>query len=317
MSTTTTAAALTWRASDATSAELLGPHGQQLARFEWGPRANHPYVTDLRSLGHRGVLTTHAPHDHRWHHGLWFSWKFVDDVLFWEDHPGYGGNRGQLGRSAVTAHDVTGGADGPAVRQELEWRSDAGDLLLTEVRHLTATTDTGVEGTWALDWDQTWTAIAAVRLSTTPWPETPWGGYAGLSYRPARAMATGEVLMGPDGRSGVSDLHGQRLAWAAYSGAVDGAETDEPDAPAHGGVALLPHPGDHGAPHPVYAASAADGFGFLATAPLMHADRRLDRGEELRARARVLVLPGAARGGDLDTAHRAYAGRPARSQPTA
>src|ERR687890_561666 len=96
--------AFAWHASDDdATAVLLGPEGQPLARYSWGPSTNHPYFSDVRPLAHRGVLTNHAPHDHRWHHGIWWSWKFINDVLFWEDHPAYGGNRVGLGRSHVDA----------------------------------------------------------------------------------------------------------------------------------------------------------------------------------------------------------------------
>ena len=36
------------------------------------------------------VLTRDAPEDHPWHHGLWFTIKFVDDDNFWEEMAPYG-----------------------------------------------------------------------------------------------------------------------------------------------------------------------------------------------------------------------------------
>ena len=301
-----------WTGLGETAGLLTGPDGQPLARCSWGPEANHPYVDDLRPLGHRGVLTNHAPHDHRWHHGLWWSWKFLDDVLFWEDHPDYGGNRSGLGRSLVRGHEVTGTGDGVRIDQELDWRVDAtGDVPLTERRSTTATTATGVEGAWALDWDQTWTAHRDVALSVTPWPQTPWGGYAGLNYRAARAMVSGEDIRAAGGREGRDAVHGQRADWAVYSGLVDGAGDDTPDQPAVGAVALLQHPGDGDRPNPFYVFSAATDFGFLATAPLMLEDRTLAGGSTLRLRTRVLVLGERPTAAQLDTAFTAYTADPA------
>ena len=287
---------------------LLGPQDQPLARYSWGTTANHPYFDDVRPAAHLGVLTTHAPHDHRWHHGLWWSWKFLNDVLFWEDHPGYGGNRTGLGRSVVEAHEVVPVGDGVRFDERLSWRVDgSGEVLLTEERSVTASLEPAPAGGWALDWDQTWTASTDVRLSTTPWPETSWGGYAGLNYRAARAMAAGESIVGAGGRTGRAAVHGEHLAWAAYTGQVDGAERDEPQQPARGGVALLEHPGNPGHPNPFYAFSAADDFGFLATAPLMRQDRVLPAGERLALRTRVLVLPAPLAPEELASAHAAYA----------
>ena len=292
---------------------LLGPQGRPLADYSWSTAANHPYFDQLRPLEHRGVLTTHAPHDHRWHHGLWWSWKFIDDVLFWEDHPDYGGNRAGLGRSIVEEHRVEGTADGVRIHELLSWRvQDTGRVLLSEQRTVTATLTTGVPGGWALDWDQTWTAGEDVRLSVTPWPQSTWGGYAGLNYRAARAMVAGESIAGAGGRIGRDAVHGQRAAWAAYGGSVDGAGTDEPNRPAGGGVALLQHPDDAGYPSPFYVFSAAEDFGFLATAPLMHRDRDLGAGQRVRLRTRALVLGHPVEAADLERAHTTYA----RSVPT-
>lgn len=298
--------AITWVDTADGVGEVRGPDGRAVARYSW-LRANHPYFDAVTPLGHAGVLTAHAPHDHRWHHGLWWSWKFLNDVLFWEDHPDYGGNRIGLGRSVVTAHEVTQEADAVVIEERLAWRVDAtGEDLLTEARTIRIGVDEAHPDVWTLDWDQEWTATTDVRLEVTPWPETTWGGYAGLNYRAARAMAAGETILG-DGAEGVAALHGTPAAWSAYTGLVDGAEDDEPNRPAAGGVALLQHPGNGPHPDPVYTFSAESDFGFLATAPLMREARSLAAGETLRIRTRVAVLGAAADAGTLRSLHTAYA----------
>ena len=32
------------------------------------------------------TLTRDAPEDHPWHHGLWFTIKFVNEENFWEEY---------------------------------------------------------------------------------------------------------------------------------------------------------------------------------------------------------------------------------------
>ena len=32
-------------------------------------------------------MTADRPPDHIWHHGLWFSWKFINKVNYWEIYP--------------------------------------------------------------------------------------------------------------------------------------------------------------------------------------------------------------------------------------
>ena len=56
--------------------------------YHWGAR-RRPYVHPLRTpAGH--VLTRNAPADHPWHHGLWFTIKYVDGDNFWEEMDTYG-----------------------------------------------------------------------------------------------------------------------------------------------------------------------------------------------------------------------------------
>jgi hypothetical protein len=298
--------ALHWRELNDGSGAIVGPGGTELAHHEWR-RANHPYFDQLRTLTHAGALTNHAPHDHRWHHGLWWSWKFVNDVLFWEDHPRYGGNRTGLGRAVVTEHAVDDSNGSVQLRQRLDWRVDAtGETLMHEERSIVASLDPDSGARWMLDWDQIWTPTTRVVLDSTPWPDTVWGGYAGLNYRPARSLAAEESILG-DGTVGADEVHGTPSAWAAYTGLVDGAETDEPNDPARGGLAILQHPENARYPHPIYAFSADEEFGFLATAPLMHKPLELAASATLRLRNRVLVLDRQLDADALALAHRSYA----------
>jgi hypothetical protein len=92
----------------------------------------------------------------------------------------------------------------------------------------------------------------------------------------------------------------------AYTGCLDGAETDEPDNPAMGGLAIFEHPGNRGFPNPVYTTSAEAAFGFLAAAPLMHGDLSLGRGEVLQLRYRTLILSQEAEPQELSNAFELY-----------
>ncbi|WP_160150839.1 DUF6807 family protein [Microbacterium timonense] len=299
---------LRWQERGDATAVIVTDDGRHLADYSWSTAQNHPFFSHVRPLQHDGVLTNTAPWDHRWHHGLWWSWKFIDGVLFWEDHPDYGNGTGALGRSWVTGHEVTVGDAGIRIDETLAWRPDGSDqALLTEVRRITAHTALDGVDAWALDWDSTWTANAAVELSVTPYPEHWWGGYAGLNYRAARSMSEEERILASGGRLGRETVHSHEGQWAALLGNVDGAGTDEPNRPAYGGAAILVHP--ENGPTPLYVFSAADEFGFLATAPLMHGSRQLARGETLRLRHRVVVLGHDVDHETLDRLSRAYGGK--------
>lgn len=45
-----------------------------------------PFLHPLRTVG--GVpLTVFQPSDHVWHRGVWFSWKYIDGINYWEEEP--------------------------------------------------------------------------------------------------------------------------------------------------------------------------------------------------------------------------------------
>ncbi|WP_210480473.1 DUF6807 family protein [Naasia sp. SYSU D00948] len=298
---------LSWQETGPETAAVVTEEGRRLADYSWSAAKNHPYFSAVRPLQHDGILTNTAPWDHRWHHGLWWSWKFLNGVLYWEDHPGYGNGSGAMGRSYVTGHTVAAEDGAVDIREELEWRPDgSSEPVLRERRSVRLHADLdGVEA-WALDWDSTWTAATPVELSVTSYPEHWWGGYAGLNYRAARSMAAGETILASGDRTGREAVHSHPGTWGALLGNVDGAGTDEPNEPAFGGVALLAHPAN--APLPLYVFSAADEFGFLATAPLMHSTKRLAEGETLRLRHRAVVLGSAVDHAALDRLSRHYGG---------
>lgn len=299
---------LTWSDKDGGLQILSDEAGGMLGRYSYSPAKNHPFFYGLRPLQSKGAVTNHSPWDHRWHHGLWWSWKFINNVLFWEDHPDYGGNRVGLGRATVNEHSVRACAEAFEVEETLHWVPDGrARQLLTERRRMVI----GLGGvplrqTWFIDWDMVWTPKEDVTLQTTPFPENAWGGYAGLNYRAARSMAAKERVLAPGGIRGAHAVHGERLSWAAYTGCLDGAEVDEPKHPAMGGLAIIEHPENHGYPNTMYAWSATDGFGFLAAAPLMRSDLSLAAGAEFRLRYRTIILGAEESEVDLSAAQSQY-----------
>jgi hypothetical protein len=58
----------------------------------WTYNADHRKRPNLHPVAapSGAVLTRDAPDDHPWHHGLWFTIKFVNGENFWEEQPPYG-----------------------------------------------------------------------------------------------------------------------------------------------------------------------------------------------------------------------------------
>ncbi len=61
--------------------------GETLATYSFSTSDSaKPYIHPLRTVA--GVpLTAFQPSDHVWHRGLWFSWKYINGVNYWEEAP--------------------------------------------------------------------------------------------------------------------------------------------------------------------------------------------------------------------------------------
>jgi hypothetical protein len=238
------------------------------------------------------ALTCLAPHDHAWHAGFWFSWKFVNGVNYWE-HAADGRPEGRLGlegpeRLVATPEAVV--LEATYAYLSPNPRAPGGYArVASETRRLTWHRPEP-DGSHRLDAEIAFQAPAdapgPVVLDRTPiTPQTPWGGYAGLSWRFARGL--GEVDgLDAEGRRHRAIEH-QRAAWATIWGRLDGG----PDLRA--GVAIFDHPSNPG--YPTHWRYIADpGFTYLNPSPLLAAPIAVPPGETLRLRYRVLVYPGRA-----------------------
>ena len=58
-------------------------NGKTVWRFEIANRENKPFVHPL-CLPDGRCVTDIRPKDHPWHLGLWFCWKFINGLNYWE-----------------------------------------------------------------------------------------------------------------------------------------------------------------------------------------------------------------------------------------
>jgi type 1 glutamine amidotransferase len=278
-------AARPWRVEEEKDASLalVGPAGP-LWRFRYGQTLDTPYFHPLNTADGR-TLTWDRPPDHVWHHGLWFSWKFINKVNYWEIDAKTGR---PAGRTSWENVKVSTGSRGKArITLDLAYRP-AGEALpvLTERR----TIDVGPpdpDGIYLVDWEAVFTAAETAVLDRTPLPGEPdgqvWGGYSGLSIRlagnlDARQAVTsdGPVINMPDDR--YRGLH----AAVDYSGLLDGRPV---------GVAISDHSKNPRHPTPWYIIRSAE-MSFFSPAVICYAPLTLSRGESLTLRYRVLVHSG-------------------------
>ncbi len=257
--------------------------------YEWGAR-KRPYVHPLRTpAGH--TLTRNAPDDHPWHHGLWFTIKFVNEENFWEEYDAYG----------VLRHDaeptITQDGDVVTVAGSLTWtRPDRETVALREDRRWTYRPLD--DDAYALDFETTLVAPTDVVYDRTEF--TTWGGYGGLALRGAGDWHDTRLLL-DDGEARERTL-GERSAWCALDGL-----TDDGDAPV--GVAVLSAPDSPRHPVPWYASTRAATYGdegwsnFLNAAFLWDEPLSVAAEEPLSFAYRVIVHDGAWDRDRVATAH--------------
>lgn len=247
--------------------------------YEWGAR-KRPHIHPLRTpAGH--TLTRNAPDDHPWHHGLWFTIKFVNEENFWETYDAYGVLRHD-GEPTVTDD----GAGTVAVAGSLTWtRPDRETVALREERRWTQRSID--DQAYALDFETTLVAPTNVVYDRTPF--TTWGGYGGLAFRGAGDWHDTRLLL-PDGEERERVL-GDRGDWCALDGLAGDA-----DAPV--GIAVLSAPDSPRHPVPWYASTRAATYGdegwsnFLNAAFLWDEPMSVAAGEPLSFAYRVVVHDG-------------------------
>ena len=235
------------------------------------------------------VLTALSPPDHPWHRGLWFSWKMLGGVNYWEEDRATGKSQGL---SEVLAAKVLPRADGSArIEMELSYHPPGAPAVLKESRLI----EVGApdrKGVWWIDWRSTFTAGKQDVLLEGG---TAGGGYAGLSVRVSQASADWVLINSEGRRDGTGSkpgdpaagTHGARARWADFS-LVDAAGQT-------GGIAVVDHPSNPRHPsqwHNIVDARAR--FGYFSPAMLWSAPYRLSAGAQFTLRYRIIVHPGRA-----------------------
>jgi hypothetical protein len=257
--------------------------GQTLWQFLYREQETKPCFHPLALPG-GPALTWHRPADHRWHCALWFSWKYLNQVNYWEEDAKTGL---PTGRTEWSAPQIEMRPDFSArLQMELTYRPAQGAPVLREQRTI-AVAPPAADGTQQQDWTCTFTALAPeVVLDRTPPPPGPDGrgpgGYAGLSVRLVREFEDVQVCTSTGAVSlATGRFRGKALA-VDYSGRVGDQVC---------GFAFLDHPQNLHSPSPWYVIN--DGpMRFVNAAVLCFDPHRLKQGESFTLRYRVILHPG-------------------------
>ncbi|MCL2103525.1 MAG: PmoA family protein [Kiritimatiellaeota bacterium] len=260
--------------------------GKDVWRFHFDPKTESKPYFDLSATGGPS-LTWARPADHVWHYGLWFSWKYINGVNYWEEKNGKSD-----GTTLWDTPQIETASHGKAfIEMNLQYRPQGAAedaTVLKEKRTVAIIAPSLKDGSYFMEWTQEFTACTEVKLDRTPIPGEPdgkdWGGYAGLSLRFAKGMQEVETVAAEVGR--VERNADKRLDVTAAGVEQSGVFEGEPY-----GIAILAHPENPRKPGDWYPLEGGD-FNFLNAAFLLKGAHTLAKDETMTLRYRVHVHPG-------------------------
>lgn len=292
-----------WQQDGNRTLELRGAVGP-IVRFVLDSAPRDPHFEILATPGGRNTVWV-GPQDHVWHYGLWFSWKLINGVNFWETDPATGR---QAGRSEILNPQIESTPDGPTATiryRERAYPQSPGPAVLEDAVVIRITRPQDGRGP-RVEWQVTTTALADVELGRTPLPAEPggkpYGGYGGFSWRGAKDFKA-VVFADSEGRKAMA-VHRQNARWIDATGTLG-------DQPA--GLILCDHPGNPGHPSSWYV--AADNtphgpFWFVNPALLQPKPRILKAGTSFTHRYQATVHDGGWQPADCEREAAEFASRP-------
>ena len=271
-----------WK-KESNSVALL-QNAQVVWQFNFGTNASKPFFHPL-ALPRGPVLTWNQPTDHPWHHGLWFSWKYLNGVNYWEEDRQTGLAQGQTTwrePRIETRPDFSA-----RIVMEIDYHpATNGQSVLTEHRVI-AVFPPDRDGAYRQDWTMCFTAgNEDVLLDRTPLPGEiggqSWGGYAGLSVRLAAAIKDPQAITSRGPVIFTNDTYRGTAAAVDYTGSFNGSEA---------GLAILDYPANLNSPSPWYAINGHP-MHYFSPAVLCYHPHTIQAGRQMTLRYQVIVHPG-------------------------
>lgn len=252
-------------------------NGRKLWTYNHDPAEGKPYFHPLATT--TGInLTGLRPDDHPWHRGLWFSWKYINKVNYWEESrkTGLSDGRTQIFHfQGLVSTDKT-----THLQLRLTYTpADKTTPVLIEMRKLRISAPDS-NGIYTVDWESEFIAGAKdVEFDRTPLPDEEggknWGGYAGLSLRMNKEV-NGGVFQNSEGQTGEAGAHRQAADWMSYT-------------PPDGGYVLfMDHPENMNHPNKWY---ISEKMGYFSPSVVHDAAHVLEKHQSLVLRHRVVISP--------------------------
>jgi hypothetical protein len=273
-----------WKQTDHSLALMDGD--RVVWQFNYAKGEGKPYFHPLSIAGSE-PLTDQRPADHPWHHGLWFSWKTINGLAYWDEDRKTGKSPGET--ELVQVQATPGGDHSAGFELSLAYHPPGKPAVLTEKR-VVAVGAPDADGSYRLDWTSTFTATETdVLLGRTPILGEPkgvaHGGYAGLSLRLAPGLRGWQFT---DSQGPIKDRWKQ-ARWMSFAGTT---KAGKPAA-----IVVFDHPQNMRHPTPWY---LIGGMPYFSPAVLYLKPYTLPAHERLTLKYRILVQAGPVDGSAID-----------------
>jgi len=282
--------ALSWLQTDTSLA--LNNGNKTVWRLVYDAKQPKTYFHPLATVDGE-VLTAFEPADHPWHRGLWWSWKFINGLNYWEENRK---THASDGVNELTRATVKPGKDFSAQAElSFSYHPPGQPAVMTEVRHLSIGRPNAA-GQYVIDWTSEFTVgDAPVNLGRTPLANEQggkdYGGYAGFSARFV-SQPNGWSIRTSEGKTSVADAHGKGARWLDFSSPG-------------GGIAVFDHHNNLRHPSPWYAHDKSP-MSFFSPSFLFNEPLVLDAGKSLKLSYRVIVHSKPVTAEQLETEWRAF-----------
>lgn len=270
--------------------------GQTLCQFNFGQNLGKPYFAPIALIG-GDPLTTVSPPDHLHHYGLWFSWKYINGVNYWELDKKTGKS---IGPTKWDAPEIVTAADGATqIKMNVRYLSASNEAvcLLAEKREIKIYPPLKTRGVM-IDWNSTFTAgDTELLLDRTHMPGEPHGavngGYAGFSMRVAQDPTKVDFLTveGP-----VEKFESDRARPNSKAAAANMTKDGRTD-----GVAILSHATNVGGDSPWYMINSK-AMRWFSPALIAPAAKKVAPHESFTWKFRVITKAGAWKSDELKSA---------------
>lgn len=283
---------------DQTHIALL-KEGRIIWQFNFDKAKDKPYFHPLRTP--MGLdMTLERPTDHPWHRGLWFSWKNINGVNYWEENRETGHS---VGRSLIkkVKSNLKKGSAHANIRIWMEY-ADSGKTKLTERRRLDISSPEN--GSYLIKWYHEFKAAEDLTL----YLEKPakhggvaWGGYAGLSYRGSDQLEHATFFTS-GGWSNKSDLtgYGEKERWMGISARNNNKDVS---------LVIFDHPKNIRYPSPWYVWYSEGHNLFFTPSFLFDGPLTLKKGQKLKLQYAVWVVDGQVTTAEIENQFSHFSGK--------